>query len=675
MTLTHEPESTSAVQTLSLPEELLLALLNEESGYFHQVPGWNLNCAMAGAALAELSLIGRIDTDLESLILLDATETGHPLLDPILREIAAETDSQTARYWVERLAPQSEQVISQALTALVRREILDLHPGEFYTFTKHYRRGESAQEYSAGEFVQARLTRIIFADEIPDPRDAIVVALVNACDVFHLMYQIDDELEQRIQLVCKMDLIGRAIGDAVSESIAAPVLQRAPLTKPIPRVPLREMLFNRHLRKGRLPAFFASLAEKHGPIFELPRPFQDPLIVLAGLQMNRWAHRQGRTYLRSSDYFQGVNDVYGSARSIHSMDGADHFRYRKAMQPAYARSTLVNRLDETYANARKHMANWQVGQAIPAQRMLRPLMNAQVSPLLTSTHTQDLINDVLKHKMRVLNVALAKMLPRFMLRTPTAKRRAKVTDRLVDRILQAHTPGQRLGKPRDVVDNYLSLHTSDPQFLPQTDLGVPMGTMLMASMYMGDQLGFALYWLISNPDLYDRVTAEADALFAEGDPTDAELTLDNIDVTHRVLMESLRMSPIVPMAMRTVMNAVVVEGHELPVGASIYIANTAPHYMEDVFPDPWTFDIERYVEPRNEHIGEGYAPYGLGTHSCLGFRWSELHLALNMLMLVHYFKIDFARPYNELPMDPFPSQSPSNKLKFRIAEQRHELPL
>ena len=83
MTLTHEPESTSAVQTLSLPEELLLALLNEESGYFHQVPGWNLNCAMAGAALAELSLIGRIDTDLESLIILDATETGHPLLDPI----------------------------------------------------------------------------------------------------------------------------------------------------------------------------------------------------------------------------------------------------------------------------------------------------------------------------------------------------------------------------------------------------------------------------------------------------------------------------------------------------------------------------------------------------------------------------------------------------------------
>ena len=668
------PNTPSAVD-LSLPEELLLALLNEESGYFHQVPGWNLNCAIAGAALADLSLIGRIDTDLESLTLLDATETGHPLLDPILKEIATEKESHNTRYWIERLAPRSETVISQALNTLVRREILDHHPGGFYTFTRHLRRGDTSQaeEYSTGEFVKARLTRIIFADEIPDPRDAIIVALVNACDVFHLIYLLDEEIEERIQFVGKMDLFGAAIGEAVAGSIAAPVFRQPPLTKPIPRVSYLEMGMNRHLRAGRLPALFASLAEKHGPVYQVPRPFQEPLIVLAGLQMNQWAHRQGRMYMRSQDYFQGVNEAYGAARSIHSMDGADHFRYRKAIQPAYARSTLTNRLDETYDNARRHMASWQVGDSIPAQKMLRPLLNSQVSPLLTSTNTQDLIHDVLKHKMRVLNVALAKLLPQFMLRTPVAKRRARVTDELVERTLQAHTPGQRVGKPRDVVDEYLSLHGSDSQFLPQTDLGVPMGTMLMASMYMGDQLGFALYWMTKHPEIRDRVTAEADALFANGDPTDADLTLENIDVTHRVLMESLRMSPIVPMAMRTVMNTVVVEGYELPLGASIYIANTAAHYMEDVFPDPWKFDIDRYLPPRNEHINEGYSPYGLGTHSCLGFRWSELHLALNLLMLTHYFRIELNKDFGDPPMDPFPSQSPSNKLKFRIVEQRHEL--
>ncbi len=95
--------------------------------------------------------------------------------------------------------------------------------------------------------------------------------------------------------------------------------------------------------------------------------------------------------------------------------------------------------------------------------------------------------------------------------------------------------------------------------------------------------------------------------------------------------------------------------------------------MEDSFPDPWKFDIDRYAPPRGKHVGAGYAPYGLGTHSCLGFRWANLHLAINLLMLTHYFKIELARSYKRLPMDPLPSQSPSNRLKFRLVEQRHEL--
>ena len=74
----------STTETLGLPEELILMLLNEENGYFHQVPCWNLNCVVIGAALAELSQMNRIDTDLESLFLVDQTETGNPVLDPVL---------------------------------------------------------------------------------------------------------------------------------------------------------------------------------------------------------------------------------------------------------------------------------------------------------------------------------------------------------------------------------------------------------------------------------------------------------------------------------------------------------------------------------------------------------------------------------------------------------------
>ena len=66
-----------------MTQELILMLLNEETGYFHQV---------VGAVLVELSLRSRIDTDEEALFLVDEAETGNPALDPILKEIAALTN-------------------------------------------------------------------------------------------------------------------------------------------------------------------------------------------------------------------------------------------------------------------------------------------------------------------------------------------------------------------------------------------------------------------------------------------------------------------------------------------------------------------------------------------------------------------------------------------------------
>ncbi len=121
------------------------------------------------------------------------------------------------------------------------------------------------------------------------------------------------------------------------------------------------------------------------------------------------------------------------------------------------------------------------------------------------------------------------------------------------------------------------------------------------------------------------------------------------------------------------MNSCVVEDYELPVGSRIFIAQTASHNMEDVFPDPFKFDIDRYAPPRNEHRNPGYAPFGLGTHTCLGYRWMELQLAVNVLMVAHYFTLKVSPSNYKLKFNPLPSMKPSKKLKFLIAEQRREV--
>jgi len=111
----------------------MLLLLNEQTGYFYQVPGWNLNCAVVGAELAELSLRSRIDTDLDSLRLLDRTPTGDSALDPTLEAIAAVPAPCNAHYWIERLAAQAETIIDRTLDRLVNLGFLEHHDGDFWT--------------------------------------------------------------------------------------------------------------------------------------------------------------------------------------------------------------------------------------------------------------------------------------------------------------------------------------------------------------------------------------------------------------------------------------------------------------------------------------------------------------------------------------------------------------
>ena len=190
------------------------------------------------------------------------------------------------------------------------------------------------------------------------------------------------------------------------------------------------MLLNPHVRDGNVPALLADLAKEYGPVFEIRPPLAKPMIFLAGPRTNRWVHRHGRMYLRTKDYFADFEKVYGASGVLPSLDGADHFRLRKAMAPAYSRGRLAGQLDQVYHHVRKFMADWTVGDSLPATRMCRRMINAQISPLSVTVDSQDIIDDLMAYKERALNTHIVRALPKFMLSTPGMKHRAKAVGRV-----------------------------------------------------------------------------------------------------------------------------------------------------------------------------------------------------------------------------------------------------
>ena len=210
--------------SLRFAEEIILLLLDDE-GRFAPVPDWSVSHALAGGVLMDLALENRIDTDLDSLILLDPTPVGDSLLDGTLSEIAA-GGKHDARYWVEQTVSRADSIREEALGRLVDRGVIRCSDHRFLWFFRSTR--YPAVDGAAEREVKHRVMNVLFGDDIPDPRDVVTICLADACGIFGRILA-KSELEKasaRIEQVRRLDLIGQAMSQAIEDielSVAASV--------------------------------------------------------------------------------------------------------------------------------------------------------------------------------------------------------------------------------------------------------------------------------------------------------------------------------------------------------------------------------------------------------------------------------------------------------------------
>ena len=195
---------------LPLADQVLVLLLDEERGDFLPIGKYTLARALVGAVLMDLAFANRIDTDTESLMVLDRTPTGNPLLDSVLERVAGSETTKAAYAWIEILSEEEvNRIRERVLAGLVERGVLEVRekrklgifPSRRYVMI----------DKASGRDAKLRIMNVLFSDLIPDPRDVALVCLADACGILRTVFEAR-EIERvmpRIELIRKMDLIGR----------------------------------------------------------------------------------------------------------------------------------------------------------------------------------------------------------------------------------------------------------------------------------------------------------------------------------------------------------------------------------------------------------------------------------------------------------------------------------
>jgi len=202
-------------EPLSLPDEIVLLTLDDESGRSIGRQGLAASLALAGAVMMELALAGRLDTDRNRLEILDVTSIGDGVLDAALALITNAKDSRGA---LMLLAREEAGLRPAVLAALVGRGLLKRVDGRVLLVFPE-RRYPKPEDRPEPREVRARLIRSVATDDIPEPREALLVGLARATALLPVL--LPPELlaarQERIALLTRLEALNRSLADTVGD--------------------------------------------------------------------------------------------------------------------------------------------------------------------------------------------------------------------------------------------------------------------------------------------------------------------------------------------------------------------------------------------------------------------------------------------------------------------------
>jgi cytochrome P450 len=329
-------------------------------------------------------------------------------------------------------------------------------------------------------------------------------------------------------------------------------------------------------------------------------------------------------------------------RSVLLLEGQEHLARRKVMLPPFHGERMQAYEKTVREIAVSEIESWEPGaevtlhprmQAVTLEVILRAVFGVTderrrerlrelLPQLLDSTSSVSLQFKVL------LSRRFERLDPLGFLRELSAE---------IDDLLFAEIKERRADPELDKREDILSLlalaRFEDGAGMSDQELRDQLVTLLLAGH---ETTATALAWtadlLTRNPHAMHTLTEEVDA--GDGDA-----------YLRAVISESLRLRPVVPLAGRRLTSELQVNGWTLPAGTDVTPAIWLTHTRADLYPEPFAFRPERFLDERPTTYG--WVPFGGGVRRCLGAAFAEFEMRVVLTELLRRRSLQAVSPNAE----------------------------
>lgn len=202
---------------LTFAEEITLLALDDKTGTLLHLPERSLDFALSGALMLELAFKSRLDTDDAFVEIISREPTGNAMLDQAMRLIP-DTPNLTIQSALARIAKKGDHWESKTLESLVQKGVL-MRKEDKFLWVMRERTYPVIDDKKVKE-VHDRIRAVVMdLSAIPSPRDVVIIALMNACELTSAVFSADEaeKYRDRIDNISKMDAIARAVAHSISE--------------------------------------------------------------------------------------------------------------------------------------------------------------------------------------------------------------------------------------------------------------------------------------------------------------------------------------------------------------------------------------------------------------------------------------------------------------------------
>ncbi|XP_070163292.1 cytochrome P450 4C1-like [Polyergus mexicanus] len=218
-------------------------------------------------------------------------------------------------------------------------------------------------------------------------------------------------------------------------------------------------------------------------------------------------------------------------------------------------------------------------------------------------------------------------------------------------------------KRKGLLDLLLDMNEKDGVSLTDEDLRAHVTTFIFAGHdTTAISVSWALFCIGNDFKCQEKIHEELKEVFKDSQSPASVKELSQLKYLERVIKESRRLYPSIPMIIRKISEDVKIDNYVIPKGTSIGVPIMLVHRNPAIWSDPLKFDPDRFLPENLKNIHPyAYIPFSAGPRNCIGQKFAAIEEKIILAAILRKWRVKSMKTHEEMTIRNYMVLRPSEE--------------